>query len=523
LPDFEFNDIASIGLIRDIPAHQLPPEAFTTAMNGRFTRDGFRTMDGWTQVFGTLSGGPYFVQAIRTPSAETWWVYASLTAYYLFDGATHDDISRTVGGAYNSTGAKDFNCTFLGGVPIFNNGIDAPQFLANYTPGTNLADLTNWGAGDTAKVFRAFGPNLVALNVEDSGVAYPSLVWWSHPADPGTVPSSWDYTDETKDAGRTDLPDSEAGVLLNGLPLRGQMILYKENSTWLMRRIGGNQIFQFDQLFVTSGLLCSRAAALTGDGKFHFVVTQDDIIRHDGNDAVSIIDKKMRRTLFSQIDTQAFAQSFVFTNPLQTEMWFCYPSTGQTVPDQAIVWNYGTGPEAGVLYEAEVPFQCATLGDLEESGSTWDSDTDTWDSDGSPWNTSDRRKVVVGDPVTGKLYQLDDGITRDGATFTATLQREGLAILGRRRSGEPIVDFKKRKFIRRVWIKGSGGPFNVRVGFADLVDGAITWSGAQSFDPSSALFVDVAGSGQVIAVEFSGTTAFNVNGYTLELMGAGRF
>lgn len=523
MADVPINDLASMGLIKDIPAYQLPPEAFTEALNGRFKQDGWERLPGFTQVFGTLSGAPYFVLPLKTPAGEVWWIYCSLTAAFLYNGSTHDDITRAVGGAYNATGAENFNATFLGGIPIINNGADDPQFLADYSAGTNLADLTNWPANSTAKVFRAFGPTLVAVNNNDNGTNYPHLVRWSHPADPGSVPSSWDYTDDTIDAGRTDLPDTESGPLLNALMLRNQMVLYKEAATWLMRRIGGQFIFSFDPFLVTSGLLNQRCVSLTGDGKYHFVVTQDDIIIHDGNQAQSIVDKRMRRTIFNQLSTQTYGKAFVFANPFEQEMWFAYPEAGNTAPTRALVWSYGAGPQGGVLFESEFTAQCAATGDLEEAGSTWDSLTNTWDAASSPWSTSDRRKVVIGDPVTSKLYEFDDGTTRDGAAFTATLAREFLAVIGRRRSGEPIVDFTKRKLVTRIWPKIEGGPINIRVGVTDTVLGSITWSATQSFNPATQLYCDFSANGQTFAVEFSGNVAFKVKGYTVEVFIVGRF
>src|SRR5258706_476813 len=81
-----------------------------------------------------------------------------------------------------------------------------------------------------AKIIRSFGPYLLALNVTKGANIYPHMVKWGHPADPGSVPSSWDETDETKDTGEKDLPDVTAGVIQDGLPLQGNFYVYKEGS-----------------------------------------------------------------------------------------------------------------------------------------------------------------------------------------------------------------------------------------------------------------------------------------------------
>lgn len=526
MPDLDINDVASVGLIGDIAPYQLPPEAWSTLLNVRLTRDGVQRLLGWEQVLGTLTGDPHFILPVRTPAGELWWIYADLTAAYALDGSTETNITRAVGGAYTAANGYEWNGTWLGGIPVLNNGNDVPQYWTTISLASDLANMTNWPAALRAKVLRAFGPNLVALNLTESGTRYAHAVQWSHPADPGSLPSSWDITDETVDAGRVDLADTESGVLLDGLPLRTSMVLYKEASTWLMRRIGGPFVFQFDQFLVTSGLLAPRCAAQTGDGKYHFVVTQDDVILHDSTAAKSIIDKKMRTTLFNRIDADNVNACFVFANPLRREMWFCYPDSGNTTPTLALIWSYGAGGGEGVFYEAEISFRCGATGDIATAAAdTWDADSDTWDSDVTAWSSSDRRRCVVGDVAAGKIFQLDTGLTRDGSAFTATAQREGLAFLGRRRSGEPIVDFTAWKFIRRVWPKVEGGSVNVRVGFQELVDGSITWSTAQAFDPTTQLYLDFEGSGRAVAVEFASTASndWKLNGYKLEVVKRSRF
>ena len=521
--EFDINNLAQLGLVRDIPGFQLPPEGFSLALNGRFDRDGFTSGPWWDDAF-TPSVAPYFLMGIKSPVLETWIIYTSLTKAYVFDGTTHSDITRTVGGDYTATLAREWNGCVLGGVPIINNGVDDPQFWAAFSGATALADLTNWPAATTCRIMRAFGPNLVAFDVTKTGTQYGSMVKWSHPADPGGVPSSWDETDETLDAGETDLTDDFGGPILDALQLHDAMIVYKGGATFLMRRVGGPFIFQFDQLFTMSGLLARRCVATTGDGDSHFVATEDDVIVHDGNKLRSICDRRMRSTVFNAIDVTNYRNSFCFANPNAREMWFCYPETGETQPTRALVWNYGAGSrEQGVLYEQEVNFQCSTIADLPAGSTAWDTDAEAWDDDNATWDTSERRKVLIGNPADTKVHVLELGDDRDGVASTATLQRSHLGVLGRRHTGEPIVDFRRRKFLRRLWIKAEGTSFNVRVGVAEFPQDSVTWEDAVVFDPSTDDYVDFLCSGSSISVEFSGTGQWKVFGYTLEFAKAGRF
>lgn len=519
--DIVINDLASLGVVRDLQGHQLPPEAFSLGNNVRFTADGVARLPGWMRIFsGLTTNDPIYAVQLHNASGAIWWLYGSATALNVIsDSTTNTDVSGT------SYSATYWQSTFLGGIPLLNNGVDDPQFwdmnLAN-----NFGDLTNWPASTSCKVIRAFGPFLVALHPTISSVVYPHLVMWSHPADPGTIPSSWDHTDPTVDAGRQDLSDTESGGIIDGLPLRGTFVIYKEHSTWLMRIIGGQQIMQFDQFLSRAGLMSRECAQLTGDGAFHFVVTEDDILIHDTTRAQSLLTRRMRSYLFNQIDQLNRGKSYVFANPRQREMWFCYPSNGMSVVDRALIWNYGTGGSMGVLYEADYPFPWTTLGDVDNTSEvTWAAASGDWDSWYGSWNSSDHRRPVAVSTTGDRLLVLDSSLTRDGVAFTTLLRREGLALLGRRRSGEPIVDFKTRKLVRKMWPRIQGGPVSIRVGVQGAIGEGTAWGPVKTFTPATDRFVDVAQSGAAVSVEFSssGNDDWELNGYDLEIMGAGRY
>lgn len=515
----EINDLASKGQITDQPAYMLPPEAWTLALNMRSRADGMERIGGWEQVFGTPTVVPYFVFHVSTPS-QPLWIYASLTAVYVYDGSTHTDITRAAG-AYNATAAQSWNKTVLGGIPIINNGTDVPQMWSPQTTATDLVALTNWPAGSTARVLRAFGPYLVAFNVVESGTAYPHRVMWSHPADPGTVPTSWDYTDPTVDAGINDLPDVQSGIIYDALPLQSTMFVYKQGAIWRMRTIGGRFIFSFDTFLETVGCLATRCVAATGDGLWHVVVTQNDIIRHNGVTVKSILTDRMRKEVFTEIDSTNYATSFLFCHTAFNEMWFCYPSQGASNPDTAVVWNYITDTLSKV---DGITFRAAELGEIEGGiDSDWDSDDEAWDDDVTVWAEVSRHKIVVADPTATKLYVLDEGATRDGTEFTGTLQREGLALLGRKRNREWIVDFNSKKMVRRVWPKVQGA-VDVSVGGQDLVDGPITWRTAVAFDPTVGVTCDFLPiTARALAIEFSKAGAWRIDGYGYEVMKLGNF
>jgi hypothetical protein len=522
--EIDLNDLGVVGVVADVPGYLLPPEGWTTGHNIRF-EDGIPIrLAGQESVFGTPPVAPHFLLPISGPT-QPWWLYTSLTKAYVFDGTVHTDITRLVGGDYTTALTRDLNGTILGGIPIINNGSDVPQYWASYSAATKMADLLNWPVGYKAKILRAFGPQLVAFNITKSGVIYPHNVLWSHTADPGTLPSSWDITDTTKDTGEQSLSDVDSGMILDAQMLRGNMYIGKENSIWRMRFVGGRFIYAFDTYLETAGLLAPRCMGNIGLLGQQALWTQDDILLHNGSGQQSLLTKKWRRTLFADIDATNYRNSFLFDNARQQEMWFCYPTSGTEHPNRALVWNYsGSGTAFSTV---DVNFRNIAFGIPEVIDvQTWEDANDTWEDDDVPWNRNDRRRGIACLPTAVAFRSIDQGLSRNGTDYTATLQRTGLSIAGRKRNGEWIVDFKSMKTFKRVWLKLKGGPVLVRVGAQMVVDGPVTWRAPEVFDPSTQMYVDIEPiTGRAMAIEISSTASaeWKLFGYRPELNIGGYF
>lgn len=527
MAEIEVNDLMSIGVIQDEPGYQIPPEGWTLGQNVRYIANGIEMLPGWSPTLGTNPrtsvDTPMALMYISSAS-QPWWLWASLTHIYVFDGVNDTDITRAVGGNYAAVDAKSWNNTIFQGIPVFNDGVDKPQFWATYSSGTKMQDLTNWPASFSSRVVRSFLSYMFALNNTTSGVNLPHQVRWSSGAVPGSLPSTWDYTDPTNDAGTVQLPDVASGRILDGQQLSGQFFIYKEASTWRVQFIGSPFVFSFHSFMENTGILATRCLAVTSDGLKHVVVTQDDMIVHNGISAESLLSKRMRRYLFNRIDSNNFDTSFMFSNPVYDEMWFCYPSSGQIEPDSALIWNY----KYNSFSEATgIDFRAVEIGTVPVTGLTWAQQTLTWAADSAPWASSKRRRLVAANPNTKKLILLDDIVTtkRDGVAFTGTLQRTGLSVTGQKRNGEWIVDLKNQKMIRLLWPKmQANGSVQIRVGYAQLINGNVAWNPYQTFDPDFNLFVEgCEGQGRSIAVEFNGLNGWRLDGYKIDLEPLGEF
>ena len=522
MPSVDIHDVGAIGIVRDVADHLLPENAWSDGRNVRFDDDKAEKFGGHGAVFGTPTAAPYWLLPVRSP-AEFFWIYAGLAKVYVYDGSSHSDITRSVGGDYSATEDDTWNGGLLGGIPILNSGADVPQYWPTLSAATRLADLTNWPASTTTKILRPFKNFLVGLDWTESGTRSPHKVRWSTDADPGALPSTWDITDATKNAGETELSDTGAGFLVDQLPLRDINIIYKENSTWGMQLIGGQFVFRFFKILEGSGLLSQHCVSVVGQGEAHFLHTGEELILLDGQNVAQVLNKKLTRWLQRTISSTRFERCFTVRNQHRREMWFCFPEEGQDWPNLAIVWNW-THNTASIKELS--PAAIMSSGEIFESTvETWNSDSGTWDSDASTWDTFKHKiheqRLLKADPVNTKLYFEDDASinTHNGGAPTAYLERTGLGIVGRSRSGMAKVDLQSAKTVNRIWIKANGGPFDVRVGGQDRVDGPVTWSAPQSFDPTTQKYLDVFQTHRLLAVRFesSADVFWELEGYDLDL------
>jgi len=188
--------------------------------------------------------------------------------------------------------------------------------------------------------------------------------------------------------------------------------------------------------------------------------------------------------------------------------------------------NYMSGEDVWPLFDVDgITFRNASIGPIQgASDEQWNQGTDTWADDTGPWSSLARRRVVLCGTDARKFYNLDSGSTRDGVVFTATLQRIGLSVLGKKRNGEWIVDFDRWKMWDTIWPKLRSGSVTMRIGSQELVNGPVTWGTAVDYDPALNIKNDLGPvSGRALAIEFTGTSAFRLDGYKTTVMDLGMF
>lgn len=495
------DSVGQFGIVPDAAPHELPINAWSGGKNVRFRSGYAERISGHVDIYDPPQVTPYALQPLTTQTGR-FWIYCGLTKLYAVSNATHTNITRQTAGVdvdYAATADRRWNGGVLSGIAVLNNGIDDPQYWAGDTA-QNAADLTAWPANTKCKVIRPFKNYLLALNVTKASTEYPYMVKWSHSADAGTLPTSWDHTDPTKEAGEYDLSD-DPGKVVDGLQLGDMFIVYKEGSYYGMDFVGAPYIFRFHKISDYGGALAANCVAAYPGG--HLVFGQGDIFVHQGGAPQSILTGVMRKWVYSNLDSQYYARSFVVSNPSSNEVWVCFPETGQTSCNLALVWNW----KDNTVTIRDLPNATAGgVGVIDyEASSAWSSDTESWDDDDTAWNeneyTQASERLLIATANT-KIHLTDVSKAFSGVDFTSTLEREGITL---NESGA----VKLLKAVRPRFDAPVGTVINVYLGGAMDAASGVTWAGPYAYTVGSTYEVTGFSSGRYLAVRFESSTAGN--------------
>lgn len=497
-----------VGIISDPSPTDVPLQAWTNALNVRFKDGRVTKAQGHEAIFPQPPERPLFLMPYLSGNVP-YWITASALRIFRTEGSTWTNVSRNE--TYNAGDGNQWSGGFLNQVAVLNNPSDIPQCLR--PNGTIFENLPNWPSDTRAKIIRPFKNYLVAMNITRNSVEQNTTVKWSSPADPGEVPFTWDVNDATNDAGENFLADT-AGAIVDGKKLKDNFIIYKEDSVYTMRYVGGVFVFQFQQLFDDVGML-SRNCAAEFDGK-HFVVGQGDVYVHNGVQKQSVIDGKMKNFLYSAIKNTGVSNVFVVPDYNSTEMWVCFQgSSSQTtnsLADTALIWNW----REDTWTIRQIPNAiCGTFGIVDPKVSdAWDADGTFWDQDTSAWGSANynptKTKLVFASYTSNQIYSVGDVSEFAGQSFQSRLEKTSIN----------FDNDQSLKFVSSITPHFSGsGKGNIYVGSSMLHDAPTEWFGPYPYEVGKDYKIDCRVTGRYIGVRFEidSIGAWTMNGYTIEM------
>jgi hypothetical protein len=415
----------------------------------------------------------------------------------------------------------------IGSEEITYTGITSTTFTgcvrgANSTAAASHSDNASVTITTRCKSLRAFRSFLIALNITKDDVNFPRLVKWSTEAATQTLPTSWNETTSTVDAGEFELADTK-GAILDGLPLRDSFMIYKEDAVFSMTFVGTPFIFAFRQLSPTIGAIAKNCVAEFDGG--HAIFGKGNFYVNDGQRMKPILPMKLKEYVFQSIDGQQTDKSFVVADYGRNEILFCFTSDGggTNFPNKAVVWNYVTN----TFTIRDIP-DCAHMGygnvSNPTTSTTWAETAGYWETATGPWTMSydlQDKVLLFADPGNTKLYRDRSGNKNDTTNMESYIERTGLSL---DESGRPNQNMVKRiSAIYPNMAISSTNDINVYIGTQMSTEGGITWSAPVTFNPNTQSKVSVRGTGKYYAVKFESTTDMDweLDSYAIDIQNVG--
>lgn len=514
------NNIGLKGLSIDPKPWSLPPEFITFGNNFRIFAGSIESSGGevlWSQAPAAFNPGHIF--HVGSTSGD-FWIVLGRNAVYAFDGNTWSNITSTAG--YASLALDDellWTVCMIGQIAVVNNPQHTPEYWSPVSAGQILQPLqfdagNTWDAkGFTAKVFRSHRNFLFALNLEEGGTEFPDSYRWSHPADINGLPVTWDETNTAFLAGKAAL-GGDGGIIIDGLSLRDAFAIYSESSIDILDFSNDEFVWRRRELSSTSGLLSRNA--ITEVKGIHFLLSEGDIIRNDGNKIESIIHNRISSDFSSRIDADNYNRSYVIRNNERKEIWFCIPESGVSFPNVAFIYNWRDDSWAirdltptGIVHSA--------TGSQSTPVETWDGFVGNWPDTISKWGSAGinplNETLVSVDRDNETLYLVDTSTTPDN-DYNFVIERTDFPLLG---------DKQVTTIIRVYPHIESQGLVNIEIGSQDYPGAPIRYKPIVVFNPVTDRKVDVRTTGELHCWRISalGKALISMSGMSIEFVKAG--
>jgi hypothetical protein len=431
MPNLKIRGFGGVGLIKDLPASDIPPNAWTTANNVRFN-DQYVERSG---IFKDL--GVDLSELVEDPAHMDQFVV----------GTTRDDL--IIVGRDNSifrwnTATKAMSDVTPTSEDWSDTPTDYPVYSAMVAGGHTITSKAGWPVGlrpddteysplmdsnDTYKeshwrCMAIWQDRVIVANGSKTGVgSWPYRVMWSDPVQNGQLATGWAVDDPLATAGWVDLSGLDSEILDISV-LEDILIVYTRNGAIRMWDSGGSEIFANQKTSMKDGVISSKCVA-TIPNMGHFIVGNFGFYLFNGTTVHQIGQDKVDTWFRRMVDLEKRDYIRVHADYSATEMWVMFPSMDadarwQDTPyaNQALVWNWSndtwatrdipnvTSATAIFFKPSQPPWD--TLGPELLEGGTGSHFTNWFHDDPTPRYITDPKKSWEVDEWAGKKIIIRD-------------------------------------------------------------------------------------------------------------------
>lgn len=518
MPDLEIGSLGITGINLDVNPVDLPPQVFNMALNVDFTGTHISPM---VAAISRASkpvglGAVYFMESFYVAGDVLCWLVCGEASAYLLYMQTWYDVTPS-----NMLPSKDYQSTVINGFLMLNNGRQKPFYVDIFDPLTPLKTYDVWPDGQLCRIIASLEGILIGFGPQDSsGIFNKSLMVWSDIADPGVLPSNFNYADPASRAGFTTLEGDEFPITARLLENRIQ--LYRSNSIYDIAYVGGTFVFSTTRRQLQPNLFSKNGVA--GFRRSHFGIGDGYFFIFNGLDIQPLGIDECVDTFFRTVNRDlADSVRVVYDNKVD-EIMIAYPEVGFSACNKALI--YDLNKKLWKLRELNL-VTCISTGFFATTEDTpsWNTLLNTWATWTSPWQLryglQEISNLVFAEP--SGLFKIPD----EGAPMPAYAQRLYCSFDSQDTSGRVNNKRSAVKLLTELFPEAFG-QLRFRIGTSLLPDNNFDWSEWMTYDANIDLKLDLHQSGKFISYEIDNTingTAqyFELAGFALNVRSAGRY
>jgi hypothetical protein len=522
--------LGQFGVITDVDPFDLPLGTFTMSLNARF--EDSRISRG--PVFnsgGALSNtSPQYAVSYKVLGGTNSFIICNLDGTIQSWTPGSAQTTLTAPGWTPATYNQPVTGCVVNNLVYLNRPDRQPWFMQK--GGAAFAVLPVWTSSWRCQAMRSFNGQIVALNVTQAGIQYPTMVAWSDFTVWNATPGYWTAA-PTNSAGSNVLSDM-ADPLIDGMALRNNFMLYSQMETWGMTPTGDNSVFSFQRLFDNGwGMISQNCGAEVNNQ--HYVLGLDKVWKHDGFTPQDICSGRVKSFIYNNMVKADASQFFTVHQPRNNEVMFCYRSTDPFCYfpiqgtnnyqgcNRAAVFNYRS--EAWYFYD--LPYVTSAGFSSPQPGATYlDESSTSFASIGGSYSTyGDASKLCLYMTINGTSgaaaidsYELPNSVYASGlidaprtAPVSLQISQVNLDELGAKLRGYKVL----KSIYPEGRIDPGAPPLMFNFGSSDYTNDPKPMDGtAMSFDGSSLYKLDYMAAGRFLSmkVTFNDYRNFTLSG-----------
>lgn len=359
----KFIEGPGLGIVRSVPARDVPDRAWVNARNVRFDDRGRRArkIDGFTRYDTTPANEPVrLLWEYVTPTGETILVRVGTTKAWRDAGVSRAEIASGLHGDAGAVVTAAQHADQL----LWTDQIDP---IKRWTPSTGTTDLP--GALVRAAIVLSHKAHLVLFDLVDTGVRQPFRAAYSAPWDP----AAGDPDFSAPQAGDLDFLETKGGILAAAVAGES-IIVHKRRSMARMIFVGDPDNYTQEPIPSDDGA-CSRRSPVPV-GAFQFYMGHENFYRLGA--FPEPIGDAIWPEVFQVLDQAQRHRVFGYHRPEFREIHWKFPTVGATQPSMTAIYNYrdetwALSDHDPALCHVEYPSLIA----------------DTWaDGESNPWDAS---------------------------------------------------------------------------------------------------------------------------------------